>query len=129
MKTAPPSTINTLTLLACSAFAAVLLACGSGCASTKQTEDLLTAAGFKARPATTPAQQAKLKSLPAHKVSPVEKGGKKHYLYPDAARNVVYVGDSAQYEEYRKLRKQQAWEAEESNQAVQLQDETLLWLD
>jgi len=119
----------TFSLLACSFLAAVLIALGSGCASTKQTEDLLTAAGFKARPATTTAQQAQLKSLPARKVSTVEKGGKKYYLYPDAAKNVIYVGDSAQYEQYQKLRKQQQWAEEESNPAVQLQDDTAFWLD
>ena len=129
MKPAPPSTTRPLPFLACSLLAAVLLAFGSGCASTKQTEDLLTAAGFKARPATTAAQQAELKSLPVRKVSIVEKGGKKYYVYPDAAKNVFYVGDGAQYEEYRKLRKQHQWEEEEANQALKLQEETALWLD
>ena len=50
-------------------------------------------------------------------------------LYPDAAKNVIYVGDSAQYEQYQKLRKQQQWAEEESNPAVQLQDDTAFWLD
>ena len=118
-----------LPLLACSVLAAILIAVGAGCASTKQTEDLLTAAGFKARPATTAAQQTQLKSLPAHKVSTIEKGGKKYYVYPDAAKNVIYVGDGAQYEQYRKLRKQQEWAEEQANPAVQLQDDTAFWLD
>ena len=129
MKATLSATNCTLSLLACRLFAAVLIAVAPGCASTKQTEDLLTAAGFKARPATTATQQAQIKSLPAHKVSSVEKGGKKYYLYPDAARNILYVGDSAQYEEYRKLRKQEQWADEASNPAAQLQEETLLWLD
>src|SRR5262245_55311336 len=129
MKTTHSPVTSTLSLLACGVFAAVVIALGAGCASTRQTEDLLTEAGFKARPATTPAQQAQLKSLPAHKVSTVEKGGKKYYVYPDPAKNVFYVGDSAQYEEYRKLRKQHQWEEEEANPAVKLQEETALWLD
>lgn len=129
MKATHSSNTGTLFLLACSVFAAVLIAVGSGCASTKQTEDLLTAAGFKARPATTAAQQTQLKSLPTHKVSTIEKGGKKYYVYPDAAKNVIYVGDSAQYEQYQKLRKQQQWAEEQANPAVQLQDDTAFWLD
>ena len=96
-----------ITLLACSISAAILLAFVSGCASTRQTEDLLTAAGFKAHPATTAQQQAQLKALPAHKVSTVQKDGKQYFVYPDAARNVYYVGQSAEYEQYKKLRAQQ----------------------
>jgi hypothetical protein len=83
--------------------AAVLLALVSGCVTNKQTEDLLTAAGFKAQPATTPEQQAHLKSLPAHKVTTVQRGGKQYFVYPDAAHHVLYVGQSAQYEQYQKL--------------------------
>ena len=129
MKATRSSLTNTLSLIACTIFATVLFALGSGCASTRQTEDLLTAAGFKPRPATTAAQQTQLKSLSARKVSTIEKGGKKYYVYPDAAKNIVYVGDSAQYEQYQKLRKQQEWAEEQANPAVQLQEDTASWLD
>ena len=129
MKTKHSSTTRTLPLLAYSVLAAVLIMFGSGCASTRQTEDLLTAAGFKARPATNAAQQAQLESLPAHKVSAVEKAGKKYYVYPDPAKKVIYVGDATQYEQYKKLRRQQQWAEEESNPAVQLQEDTAFWLD
>ena len=129
MKATHSPVTSTLSLLACTIFAGVLIALASGCASTRQTEDLLSAAGFKARPATNAVQQAQLKSLPAHKVSTIEKGGKKYYVYPDAAKNVIYVGDSAQYEQYQKLRKQQEWAEEQANPAVQLQDDTAFWLD
>ena len=128
MKTTGLLTRSALPLLTCTVCAAILLAFGTGCVSTKQTEDLLQAAGFKARPATTAAQEAQLKSLPTRKVSLVEKGGKKYYVYPDAAHHVLYVGDSTQYEQYKKLRRQKAVAEEESNQAVQLQDETVLIL-
>lgn len=126
MKTTPKLSINILTPLACSVLAAVLLTFGPGCASTKQTEDLLTAAGFKTRPATTAAQQEHLKSLP-RKVSLLQKDGKNYYVFPDAARNVLYVGDNTQYEEYQKLRKQQAWAEEQVNPAAEMQTATALW--
>src|SRR4051812_36591959 len=119
MKTTSPSSINLLTLLTYSTFAAILIAFGSGCATTKQTEDLVKAAGFQAHPATTAAQQAHLKSLPAHKVSSLQKEGKKYYVFPDAKQNVLYIGDSTQYEAYQKLRKQQEWAEEQANPAVQ----------
>ncbi|HEX5219019.1 MAG TPA: hypothetical protein VFZ59_05580 [Verrucomicrobiae bacterium] len=129
MKITHSPVANTLSLLACSVLAAAMIALGAGCASTKQTEDLLSAAGFKARHAATAEQQAQLKSLPARKVSTVEKGGKKYYVYPDAAKNIIYVGDSAQYAEYQKLRKEQQWAEEQANPAVQLQEATVWWLD
>ena len=95
------------TLLACAISAALLLNFVCGCASTRQTEDLLTAAGFKVHTATTASQQAQLKALPAHKVSTVQKDGKQYYVFPNAARNLYYVGQSAEYEQYQKLRAQE----------------------
>ena len=127
MKATHSPAIRTLSVIACTVFAAALIAFAAGCASTKQTEDLLTAAGFKARPATTAAQQAHLKSLSAHKVSLLRKEGKTYYVFPDTARNILYVGDSAQYEEYQKLRKQQQWAEEQANPAVEMLNESALW--
>ena len=116
-------TMKTLLITTCTA---ALLALVSGCATTKQTEDLLSAAGFKAQPATTQAQQAHLKSLPAHKVSSVQKGGKQYFVYPDVAHNVLYVGQEAQYQEYRKLRQQ---EEEQVHPADQTEFNAALWGD
>jgi hypothetical protein len=44
-----------------------------GCASTHQTEDLLSAAGFKTVAANTPQQQQQLKTLPPHKMRRVHR--------------------------------------------------------
>jgi len=106
---------------------AALLALVPGCASTKQTEGLLSAAGFKTHPATTPQQQAHLKSLPAHKVSAVQKDGKTYYVFPDVARNVLYVGQSTEYEQYKKLRRQQDLAEEQLNPAEEMQLQSALW--
>ena len=120
-------TITRMTVMISSLWVAALLAFVSGCATTKNTEELLSAAGFKAHPATTAQQQAHIKSLPAHKVSAVQKGGKTYYVFPDVARNVLYVGQSAEYEQYKKLRRQQELADEQDNPAEQLQVETAVW--
>jgi hypothetical protein len=80
-----------------------LLAFVTGCASVKETEDLLATAGFKKIPATTAGQQVHLKSLPNHKISQVQRNGNTYFVYPDVAHNVLYVGDAWQYHEYQKL--------------------------
>jgi hypothetical protein len=107
--------------------AIVLLALVSGCATTKQTEDLLSAAGFKPQPATTPEQQAHLKALPAHKVSSVQRDGKQYFVYPDVAHNVLYIGSSDQYQEYQRLRKQQQLAEEQNTPAEQMQINWSVW--
>jgi hypothetical protein len=50
-----------------------LLALAVGCATTMRTEDLLPAAVFKIVPATTPELQARLKAIPAHKGTMVQR--------------------------------------------------------
>jgi hypothetical protein len=106
---------------------AALVAFVIGCTTTKQTENLLSAAGFKAQPAITAAQQAHLKSLPDHKVSSVKKDGKQYFVYPDVARNVLYIGQSAQYEQYKKLRAQQELADEQINPAEENEIQTAVW--
>lgn len=75
-------------------------------ASTKSIdrfEDSLAAAGFEARPATTPERQAMLARLPANKLSRRAAGDDMLYVYPDPkACNCIYVGDQAAYGELRK---------------------------
>jgi hypothetical protein len=75
-----------------------------GCASTHQTEDLLSAAGFKIIAANTPQQQQHLKTLPSHKMRRVHRKGKTYYVYADPAHNLIYVGNQLQYDQYRDLR-------------------------
>ena len=98
-------------LMACVALAV-------GCSTTKQTEDLLSAAGFKMMPATTPQQQAHLKTLPPHKVTMVNREGKTYFVFPDAKAQVLYVGQQAQFDAYQKLRLQKQL-AEEQVQAAE----------
>jgi hypothetical protein len=101
-------------LAACAAAALVI-----GCSTTKSTENMLSAAGFKIIPATTPQQQAHLKTLPRDKITMVERKGTNYFVFPDAKSQVLYVGKSAQYQEYQKLRLQNQM-AEEQADAAEL---------
>jgi hypothetical protein len=98
-------------------FGAVVLAVavsGLGCSTTKQTENMLSAAGFKMIPANTPEQQAHLKTLKPRKVTMVAREGKTYFAYPDVKRQVLYVGTQAQYDEYQNLRRQEQIAEEQS---------------
>jgi len=101
----------------------VALALGGGCSTTKQTENMLSAAGFKIMPAATPEQQAHLKSLPPHKVTMVQREGKTYFVFPDQKQQVIYVGQQAQYDAYQKLRLQNQL-AEEQMNAAELNSES-----
>jgi hypothetical protein len=96
-----------------------LLGLAVGCSTTKQTENLLSAAGFKTIPATTPQQQAHLKTLPPNKVTMVVRDAKPYFVYPDAKAQVLYVGQQAQYDAYQKLRVEKQM-AEDQAQAAEV---------
>ncbi|HAB15122.1 MAG TPA: hypothetical protein DCE44_01610 [Verrucomicrobiales bacterium] len=82
-----------------------LLWLGAGCATTnsRTTERRLAASGFKVVPATTPAQQQQLATLPAGKVSVVNRNGNAYFVYPDRSQNLLYVGTNPQYDAYQRL--------------------------
>jgi len=99
-----------------------ILALVAGCSTTKQTENMLSAAGFRIMPAITPQQQAHLKALPPHKVTMVVREGKTYFVYPDAPNKVIYVGQQEQYDQYQKLRLQKQL-AEDQVQAAEMNSE------
>ena len=89
--------------------ALVLYTLITGCASTPSTaevESLLTAAGFKTVVASTDRQLRQIPTLPAGQVTVVTQTGKNWFLYPDLARNRVYVGTEKEYRAYLNLRAQ-----------------------
>ena len=104
--------------------AIALLTFAAGCAnSLHNKENLAVAAGFKTITPTKPSQIARLKSLPADKVTRVTHKGKTYYVLPDVANNVAYVGGPQQYQAYKQLRLQrklsnQNLEAAALNQAA-----------
>jgi hypothetical protein len=95
----------------------VLMALAIGCSTTQERENLLSAAGFKMVPADTPAKKAHLNSLPADKITPVQREGTLYYTFPDPKNNVLYVGLEQQYQLYRRLGLQNQMAAEQLNAA------------
>jgi hypothetical protein len=85
------------------AFAVLALAVGCA-ANTQQTENLLSAAGFRTIVANTPQRQQHLKALPPNKVVLVQRNGKNYYVYADPAHYQIYVGNPSQYQQYQQLR-------------------------
>ncbi len=92
-------------LLVISAFSiSALAAGGSRIASPRPDENELLAAGFKVLVATTQVQQDWVKSLPPGEIRPMQRTGKKYFVYPDASKNQIYVGGPQEYEAYQQLR-------------------------
>ena len=94
-------------------------------AQVKETEQMLSAAGFRMKPADTPDKLAQLQTLKQHKILRHVKDGKVIFLYADAKVNrCLYVGDEAAYQEYQKLALQkkiadeQRWAAEMNEDAA-----------
>jgi len=86
------------------ALAAVVVVAGSAAAATPSVqESKLLAAGFKVLVATTKVQQDWVRGLAPGKIRPVQRTGKKYFIYPDASKTQVYVGGPAEYDAYRKL--------------------------
>jgi hypothetical protein len=82
--------------------AGVVLA--TGCASTRhveQTEHLLIKAGFKRVVASSEKQIKHLQTLPVNKLTVVKLKGKTYYVFPDPARNQIYVGTVVEYQTYQ----------------------------
>jgi len=99
----------------------------SGCATTKQTEQLLSAAGFRIRTPTTPQQEAIYQHLEAYKLKRTMIGKNAVYCYKDAKQGVVYVGDDKNYQKYQQLGWEQAV-SQEDLEAAQMNADTSMEL-
>ena len=87
----------------------VLSVLAVGCASTPVSpappdESALSAAGFKVVVAKTQQQQEHLRSLTPGQITAMERNGTPFFVYPDAAKNQIYVGTQKEYQAYRRLR-------------------------
>jgi len=60
-------------------------------------------AGFKVLVATTKVQEEWVRKLPPGKIRPMQRTGKKYFIYPDAANKQIYVGGPEQYAAYQQL--------------------------
>ena len=84
----------------------VLSALAVGCASAPPPPDesALSAAGFKVVVAKAPQQQEHLRSLTPGQLTAMERNGTPFFVYPDMAKNQIYVGSQKEYQAYRRLR-------------------------
>jgi hypothetical protein len=81
---------------------AAALALGACTSQVAQKEDMLAAAGFTYRPATTPQTAAALKALPPHRFIPQTRNGQTVWIYADpAVCGCLYAGDDAAYQRYK----------------------------
>jgi len=93
---------------------------------TKDTEQLLAAAGFKMKLADTPAKMAHLKTLTQHKIVPHQKDGAVYYIYADAANcQCFYWGQDQSYQNFMQLQEQQNI-ANEERMTAEINEEGLI---
>ena len=97
------TTKSILNVLCAAAFVAVASGC-STTSTTRNSENMLSAAGFKAVPATTPQREEHLKSLSDDRLTTVNLNGHNYFVFPDRAENVLFVGQESQYQRYQKMR-------------------------
>ena len=102
----------------------VLVGCASWDASNQ--ESLLSAAGFKTRTPTTPAQQEMFARMTPYTVERRERNGKVLYAYADKQKNVLYIGGEAEYQRYKQLGIQQSI-AETHLQAARINEDASLY--
>jgi hypothetical protein len=78
----------------------------AGCATTatpRVDEGELLALGFKVLVATTTVQQEWVQTLPPGQIRPMQRSGRKFFIYPDALRNRIYVGGPNEFAAYQEL--------------------------
>lgn len=89
----------TVALLSLNAVMALI----AGGALPRNTEAMLTEAGFGRFKADTYEQTSHLQSLPTDKLTAIQLGGKTFYVFPDPARNQIFVGNLEQYQTYQQI--------------------------
>lgn len=114
------------TIIASAVAASLALA---GCVSTVENkENMLSAAGFKIKPADTPGKLAALKALPPHKFVRQTQGGNVVYLYADPSIcQCLYYGDQTAYGNYRQMVFEQNIADEQQMTAMMNQQAAMNW--
>jgi hypothetical protein len=85
------------------AFCALIALAGCTTMQPASQESLLQQAGFQSRTPTTAKQKAVYAKLPANQLHRVTVNGRTIYGYKDEKAGVVWVGDEAQYAQYKQL--------------------------
>jgi len=90
-----------LEVLVVLALSALVAGAAAAAAPPRINESELSAAGFKVLVATTSVQKDWVKKLPPGQIRPMQRNGKKYFIYPDAPRNQIYVGGPNEYAAYQ----------------------------
>jgi len=87
------------------ALAALIFAAGDATAAAAPAvnESELLGLGFTVLVATTPTQEDWVRRLPQGKVKPMQRNGKKYFIFRDATRTQIYVGGPNEYAAYQEL--------------------------
>ena len=81
----------------------VCVATGAAAATSAVNESELLGLGFTVLVATTPTQEDWVQRLPQGKVKPMQRNGKKYFIFRDPSRTQIYVGGPKEYQAYQKL--------------------------
>jgi hypothetical protein len=96
--------------------AAVFFAVGAAAATPRIDEKQLLDVGFKVLVAKTTVQEEWVRTLPPGQIRPMQRTGKKFFIYPDAPGNRIYVGGPKEYEAYVRLHPESRADAQEAAQ-------------
>lgn len=101
----------------------------AGCAREQiaDKEDMLAAAGFRSRIATTPEQMASLQALPPHKFVRQVRNGQQVWVYADpTVCRCVYAGNEQAWQTYRRNVFQQRL-ADEQSMTASMNENAMMW--
>jgi hypothetical protein len=93
---------NLLTVLS-ALTVSMFVAAGAAAAPPKIDENELLSSGFKVLVAKTASQEERVKRLPPGEIRPMQRNGRKFFIYPDSSRNQIYVGGPREYDAYLQL--------------------------
>lgn len=92
---------------------------GGAVAATPRIDDKeLTELGFKVLVATTEVQKNWVKGMAPGKIRAMQRNGKKFFIYPDAAREQVFVGGPREYAAYQERHPPSAKDAQKAAQGT-----------
>lgn len=101
----------------------------SGCASSRarNTESLLSAAGFHTLVPSTPQQKQCYEALQPYHLARTEHDGKIVYAFADKKDGLLYVGGEAQYDKFQQLAQEQRIARQEYAAAQMNQEASMDW--
>jgi hypothetical protein len=96
----------------------MLMAAGATAATPHIDDKELTELGFKVLVATTEVQKNWVKGMAPGKIRAMQRNGKKFFIYPDAAREQIFVGGPREYAAYQERHPPSAKEVQKAAQGT-----------